>query len=286
MEDKQLNGKPVKMSITYTVGFIIIISLFGYVSAVALIGRSTELKDVYTAFCALLGGLIAGLITMAGVTQTVRSNKELESRKLIPQKLVKLYELNRELEFFQELKNQSKKWLDILETYNFNNTAEIVPEDFIRCIDCYGEMKEFTFEILSNKEYTFIKLASEVDIEVYNTINKTFADLRKSFENLLNKNELPNFYVHSTTENKVVLLAELLSAYFEEKIEQGRTKGEKVKLLKFINEDKNLTYKTLVNKILKCEDPLREIYLELPESIENLKVLIEQKSKEYGREML
>lgn len=286
MEGKQLNEKPVKMSITYTVVFIIIISLFSYISAVALIGRSTELKDVYTAFCALLGGLVAGLITMAGVTQTVKSNKELESRKLIPIKLVKLYELNRELEFFQELKNQSEKWIDVLETYNFNNTAQIVSEDFIRCLDCYQEMRELTFTTLSEKEYTFIKLASEVDIEVYNTINRTFTGFRKKFENLINENKFPNFYVHSTTEDRVEPLDDLLSLYYKEKLERSGTEHAKVRLLKFINDDKNLTYKMFVDKILKCEDPLGEIYLELPQTVENLKTLIEQKSKEYGKEML
>ncbi|WP_393960308.1 hypothetical protein [Priestia megaterium] len=261
MEDNQEHEQQVGSTMKYIIGFIIITAFFGYASAIALLGRSTEVKDVYTAFCAILGGLVAGLITLAGVTRTieaqrkitlegvkatVEAQKQQEALKLIPQKLVALHNLTTEIESF----NEEVKKITELHTYGLLlKNGKLPPvSDVLKGMNKKVDKVIVFFDNLNNVESKFIEVASKVDVDTYKTVKIVFDRLKMEYKWLKAREEMRDYM------NKVYFALEVDAELFVELADP------------------------LIYKLNACRTSLKNNFKEL-ESI------IPEKLKQYEKEM-
>ncbi|MGG3193939.1 hypothetical protein [Priestia aryabhattai] len=296
MEDTKENEKTVKININYMVILVVIAFVFSYVSCVALLGKSTDLNDVYVSFCAILGGVVGGLITLEGVKRTILAQREItlegvketieaqrsiEAQKLIPHKLVKLHELTRELKSLGEIRQKCGTWS--WEIRNFspksnNYVSEVTEENFINCVNYYGEIRELTFHTLDDIEYKFVKIASEIDIDVYKEVKFIFGLLKDEFKNLIDSYTLEKYMLFDD-KGEITFPEILFKEYFKKKI-------SKEELLGIVNRYDELGYEWFTKGVGGFTEYLDAIWTSLPQLQEELEDLLNKKLNQYGKEML
>lgn len=124
----------------------------------------------------VVGGLLGGYITLIGVKQTIWGQREQESIKLIPQKLVNLHKLSKQIKefttLFSEGIHQIHEMGNEVGEREFLDTSEIIDEYF----KCTNKIVDI-FNGLMDKEYDFIDIGSGIDIEIYKDIKALFETL-------------------------------------------------------------------------------------------------------------
>lgn len=148
---------------------IIFLMVFLSISVLLVFFTSTEWKDIYTTLFSIVGsvvgGLLGGYITLIGVNQTIRGQREQESIKLIPQKLIALHLLMKKMDHFRDEFRKHAIRIGFLNVSRMN----------IEFPEAYGSLIDFQENQLSDLEYEFIEIVSQVDIEMYKEIKSLFA---------------------------------------------------------------------------------------------------------------
>ncbi|MFE4243191.1 hypothetical protein [Peribacillus butanolivorans] len=171
-ENKKRDLKDFDFVVVLAVIFAII---FFSISILLITFTTTEWKDMYTTFFSvfgsIVGGLLGGYITLLGVQRTVWAQREQESVKLIPQKLIKIHSLDKEIRVFRLDFNTYLLKLNSIEQHKSKSKEELsryINEGFLDLIRFRSE--------LSNRELKFIEIVSYIDIDIYNQIKSIFDD--------------------------------------------------------------------------------------------------------------
>ncbi|MED3982210.1 hypothetical protein [Priestia megaterium] len=232
MTDKQIKYNQLKNNEKDIVIFIIIAFAFGYISYLVLLASTTDLKDIYAGACSVAGGVIGGIITLQGVKRTIvaqreitlegvertitaqreitlegvkatiEAQKEQEMLKLIPQRLIALHGLTKEIEQFNE-KVTELTWI----TSHDEGFEEDKIGDLKASIKYMNEKIEKVidfFEGLNDTEYRFIGIVSKIDIDIYKTVKIAFDRLKQEYVWLLASSELQDYYAIVFFPEKVI----------------------------------------------------------------------------------
>ncbi|QLC85409.1 hypothetical protein [Priestia megaterium] len=277
MEDTKENEKTVKININYMIILVIIAFVFSYVSCVALLGRSTDLNDVYVSFCAILGGLVGGLITLEGVKRTILAQREItlegvkatieaqreqEALKLIPQKIVALHKLDRKVsDFFVEVSIKIGGWA--IELKVFEKDSSLSVSDKVKIfLTSYEEANEFYLYKLKDREYEFIEIVSQIDIDLYKIIKSSFDELEQKLnETLLRKSNLSD-------------------VYYDYCLQAVANKGEELDF------KEDFHYENFSACVINVSNELEESEQWLSSYSAELKLKIDEKLEQYGKEIL
>ncbi|KQU24972.1 hypothetical protein ASG65_16725 [Bacillus sp. Leaf13] len=158
---------------------IIFLMVFLSISVLLVFFTSTEWKDIYTTLFSIVGsvvgGLLGGYITLIGVNQTIRGQREQESIKLIPQKLIALHLLMKKMDHFRDEFRKHAIRIGFLNVSRMN----------IEFPEAYGSLIDFQENQLSDLEYEFIEIVSQVDIEMYKEIKSLFAEFQDELSAVL-----------------------------------------------------------------------------------------------------
>jgi hypothetical protein len=154
---------------------VICVIVFIFLSLLLITFTSTEWKDMYTTFFSIfgsvVGGLLGGYITLLGVQRTVWAQREQESVKLIPQKLIQIHSLDKKIRIFRLDFKTSLLRLNSIEQHKSKSKEEL--SRYIN--EGFGDLILFRSE-LSNIELKFIEIVSYIDIDIYNQIKSIFDD--------------------------------------------------------------------------------------------------------------
>ncbi|CAI8951498.1 hypothetical protein EMIT0210MI2_270006 [Priestia megaterium] len=187
MEGHKHEGTKLRESQKYTFIAIGIVMTFLCASALVLFAKSTDMKDLYAAFSGILGGLIGGLITLEGVRRTVYAQNDIESLKLIPNKVVNLHTLRREIKPLENLKEELEYIRSELNHYT-NIDPETADEQMskflIEIIPSYKELATIASKSFENDEEELVKIVAEIDLKMYYQVNQMFRELNAEFEKL------------------------------------------------------------------------------------------------------
>lgn len=149
--------------------------IFFSISILLITFTTTEWKDMYTTFFSvfgsIVGGLLGGYITLLGVQRTVWAQREQESVKLIPQKLIKIHSLDKKIGTFRLNFEISLLKLNSIEQHKSKSKEELV--SYIN--EGFGNLFRFRSN-LSSTEFEFIEIVSYIDIDIYNQIKSIFDD--------------------------------------------------------------------------------------------------------------
>ncbi|MEP9409528.1 hypothetical protein ABKP09_24940 [Peribacillus frigoritolerans] len=167
---------------------IIFLMIFLSISVLLVFFTSTEWKDMYTTLFSIVGsvvgGLLGGYITLIGVKQTIWGQREQESIKLIPQKLIAIHLLIKKLAQFHE-----KFSSDVLRIEYYKNfSIHKMKSEFHKGYDLL-----IGFHLnLSDLEYEFIEIVSQVDIEMYKEIKSFFDEFEENIFSTINSKSMVN----------------------------------------------------------------------------------------------
>lgn len=187
MEGHKHEGTRLKESQKYTFIAIGIVMTFICASALVLFAKSTDMKDLYAAFSGILGGLIGGLITLEGVRRTVYAQNDIESLKLIPNKVVNLHTLRREIKPLENLKEELEYIRSELNHYTNidpKTEDEQMSKFLIEIIPSYKELATIASKSFENDEEELVKIVAEIDLKMYYKVNQMFRELNAEFEKL------------------------------------------------------------------------------------------------------
>ncbi|MDU9695562.1 hypothetical protein O0Q50_30635 [Priestia aryabhattai] len=245
------NEKDIIMYISITI-------LFVYVSCLLLIG-SAELKDVYAAASSIAGGVIGGLITLQGVKRTIYAQREItlegvkatisaqkdfESQKLIPQKLVKLHELDKKIVEFRS------DFLVLRIMWKMLEQSKQPSQELVEEIKNY---RAFLYELgkkVSIKEYEFVDISSQIDIDTYKKIKWVFDGIEE-----------------------------------EIKVIAGNSKFRDL-VYKEYKDYKDNEKENLIELVRKLAEQIKELDNQLRKNSDDLESIIPLKLEEYEKEML
>ncbi|MGE7686751.1 hypothetical protein [Peribacillus simplex] len=130
----------------------------------------------------VVGGLLGGYITLIGVKQTIWGQREQESIKLIPQKLIAIHSLIKKLAQFRDKFSGDALRIEYYKTMSIPKMTSQFHEGFELLIN-------FSFN-LSDLEYEFIEIVSQVDIEMYKEIKSFFDEFEVNIWSTLNSNNM------------------------------------------------------------------------------------------------
>lgn len=153
--------------------------MFLVISLDLLLEAKTEWKDVYAAACSIVGGVIGGIITLEGVKRTILAQKDQESLKLIPTKLVALHKLTMQKE--EVIGSISEEIWNICREFSNSLKSNYSIKGIKNFVDVFFELHKLKNYTLQEKEYELIEVASQIDIEIYKEIVLLFEELRKEF---------------------------------------------------------------------------------------------------------
>jgi len=275
MKDKQkeYNGEYQVVVISIIVGYI-----FVYFSCLVMFSSKTEWKDIYAAACSIAGGVIGGLITLEGVKRTILAQREItletfgeqrkqEALKLIPQKLVALHKLTRKKEefiedFSCEILNISSKIERFVEDSIEGDSSITIDDNTIKeFFKLYLGINKVELSI-REKEYEFIEIVSQIDIEIYKKTKLVFDNLESQFRIASRKGKLGTLY---TFEEMMVNRIEEKNFYFR---------------------DFEISYKyeEFLSDLITVSEGIKSIDEDLLVLTRELDNMIESKLKQYGEE--
>lgn len=152
-------------------------------------------KDIYTVVFSLvgnvIGGLVGGFITLKGVQLTIKAQKEefelniavqkeQEAMKLIPNKIVALYELEKLcFDFSLTISDTQTKLVNIIDRLLEENPHGIFPEHTTlldRLREEFSKLRTASFERF---RYECIASAAKIDIDTYKEIKELFDTFEK-----------------------------------------------------------------------------------------------------------
>lgn len=146
---------------------------------------NTSPNDVYTvAFSmagSVIGGVAGGLLTLAGVRQTINAQKEQEALKLIPLKLVNLHKLDIEFKKFHEGFNNEVNSVFRGMSKEFDQTEEKSTSTTWKLAMKYRDRLGGYVKGLEEEEHELIEYASQIDIEVYKKLKEIFKYIDSEF---------------------------------------------------------------------------------------------------------
>lgn len=278
LKDNKDEYKQLTSSQKYTFMFISIAIIFIYVSYLVMLDDHTNFKDLYAAFCAILGGLIGGLITLEGVKRTVYAQREIESQKLVPIKLLNLYKLKKELKFFEDIKVKVDKWERNLDYYaphgNDDRSIDAFTQLF-KIIRDYKKIKKFAESSLEDKECLFIKISSEIDIELYYEIVQIFEELNTKIKLLDEALESVNFVIYNRDQKEVRDVTDLYNEFVMREEYDGVEKFDGSIFIDYMNAS-DRTPGQIVNTMRKAILHLQGIYHCLDTGVNELNTTIEE----------
>lgn len=169
---------------------VICVIVFIFLSLLLITFTSTEWKDMYTTFFSIfgsvVGGLLGGYITLLGVQRTIEGQREQESLKLIPQKIIGLHKL------IKKIDNLESKFMSSTFRIRSICNKDYSIEEIKKIIDDgFGSLITFGAEI-KNIEYEFIEIVSQIDIETYKDIKQFFDQLEGHFDKVAYSDTIDN----------------------------------------------------------------------------------------------
>ncbi|MEH7169776.1 hypothetical protein V7088_25125 [Priestia megaterium] len=278
MRDNKDEYKQLTSSQKYTFMFICIAIIFIYVSYLVLLDDHTDFKDLYAAFCAILGGLIGGLITLEGVKRTVYAQREIESQKLVPIKLLNLYKLKKELKFFEDIKVKVDEWewnLDYYAPPSNDDRSENAFTQLFKMIRDYKKIKKFAESSLEDKECLFIQMSSEIDIELYYEIVQLFEELNTKIKFLDEALQSVNFLIYNRDQKEVQDVVDLYKTFVRIEESDGVEKFDGPIFIDYMNRS-DITPGQIVNTVRKAIPHLQDIYHCLDTGVSELNIMIEE----------
>ncbi|MFS0621790.1 hypothetical protein, partial [Priestia megaterium] len=279
-ELKKLTGRQ-----RYTLIFICIFIAFAYISCLVLLfnGKKSGV-EIYTAFSGILGGLIGGLITLEGVRRTVYAQMDIESLKLIPNKVVHLNKLKRNIKLLETIKEDIA--FDRSELNHYMNLKCDINSDkmghhLVDIIPSYKRITELTSTSIEDIEDTLVKTVAEIDLQMYYKVSQTFKEFNEEFEileeavaSVSSKIYLPNQGIRKN----------ILELYDETiKIQEGQpTYMSAVSFVHYVQSG-DIPPGQIVNEILKTVPHLTVIANRLDKRISELKTMIDEKLEEFEK---
>jgi len=276
LETNKHKGTQLKDSQKYTFIFIAIGMTFICASALVLFAKGTDMKDLYAAFSGIIGGLIGGLVTLEGVRRTVYAQTDIESLKLIPQKLIYLHKLKKEMKFLENIKDKVSSWaseMSHFEDLNYDDESEEIGYHLISLLEEFEEIREFSSKSLEDEEYKFIEIVSEIDLNIYHRMRQLFEEFNLLLKPLNIIVQSVEVFIKIPGERHVKNIMDLSNKYTRGEI------GEET-FINYINSS-NVTCGHIVKDIHKSLPFLQLIYSDLDRGIKELNIMIDAKFKEF-----
>lgn len=194
LEEHNYDSKQLKEREKYTIVVITIITAFIFSTFLILVygyHASDKLRNlyiaVYAALFSIVGGLIGGLITLEGVRRTVYAQRDIESQKLIPNKIVHLNKLRRDIKLLEDTQKDiefEKSELNYYADLKCDLDSEEMGLKLVNIIPSYRKVMELTSKPWNDIEDDFVKTVAEIDLEMYYKVSQTFKELHTEFERL------------------------------------------------------------------------------------------------------
>lgn len=276
LERHKHEGLQLKESQKYTFIFIGIGMTFICASALVLLAKGTDMKDLYAAFSGIIGGLIGGLITLEGVRRTVYSQMDIESLKLMPNKLVHLHKLKKEMKALKDIRDSLSMWKSSIGNANpltYEDKSKEMGHLLLSALESFKEIKKFTLQPLDEEEYRFIEIVSEIDLDIYYKMRQLFEELTSDFKNLNNTIQSINLSVQMEYERHPSSVMDLFNKY------NSGSLGENG-FITLINST-NTTCGHVLKDIRKSLPYLETMHNSIDKRIEELNIMIDAKFKEF-----
>lgn len=276
MDTNKYKGTQLKDGQKYTFIFIGIGMTFVCASALVLFAKETDMKDLYAAFSGIIGGLIGGLVTLEGVRRTVYAQTDIESLKLVPQKLIHLHKLKKEMKFLENIRDKVSFWeseMKCLENLDYGDESEEIGYQLISLLGEFEEIRRFSSKSLEDEEYRFIEIVSEIDLNIYHKTRQLFEELSLLLKPLNTVIQSVEVFIKIPGEKHFKNILDLSNQYNKGEI------GEET-FITYINSS-NVTCGHIVKDIQKTLPFLHLISYTLDRKIKELNVMVDAKFKEF-----
>lgn len=295
LEEHNYDSKQLKEGHKYTIGFITIAFIFGCLSYLVLrYSSGAKFTDFYAAFSGIIGGLVGGLITLEGVRRTVYAQIKVESLKLIPNKVVHLHKLKREIKSLEAIREEFEAHRSDLNHYtdlDFTASSEDMAWHLIKLVDPYKEVMTLASKSFEDKEEELIKIVAEIDLKMYYKITQLFKELNTELKVLESSVESANILIHFPDEGLGVMKSAI--TVYDESISSnnGVLRGNET----FVNTMKRgkIMFRgdiisenpsaTVAKQILKVAPHLQTIVNSLDKRIKELKDMRKQRLDGYEK---
>lgn len=285
------DSKQLKAEQKYTLIFIAIVISFGFFSYLILAygyHASEQLRNtyiaIYAAFFSIIGGLIGGLITLEGVRRTVYAQRDIESLKLIPNKIVHLNKLRRDIKLLKDTQKNiefEKSELNYYTDLKCDLDSEEMGLKLVDIIPSYRKVLKLTSKPWNDIEDDFVKTVAEIDLEMYYKVSQTFKELNTEFERLKEAVASADIIIHFPQDK----IAKTALQLYDDIIVIKEERATSITAYEFgvMLQRGNIPAGRIVNEILKSIPHLTVIDSLLNKRISELETMINEKLKGFER---
>ncbi|WP_394557836.1 hypothetical protein, partial [Priestia aryabhattai] len=180
--------------------------------------------------------------------------RDIESQKLIPNKLVNLYKLRKETAFFMDIGrtiSDIRVNMEVNELLYAKKLNDPHPTYLIPYLDVYYKIQDFTLEKLNEVEYKFVEIAFEIDRDLYKEISRIFTELKLPYQEIYRQKLLTSFPIEYPLSNSKKTIDHFYNEYKENKIHLRE-------FVQFLETEEEIDYNDIINSIIKCTDHIEE----------------------------